>query len=97
MCTENIVIGEGVGVSKTQVNMGLGGEVEDSINLVALEAVHDFRRVSDIAMVEAEVPLVIECPRIVQRGAVVELIERDNVVGIRICHSQVSNQPAGTV
>jgi hypothetical protein len=97
VCAKNIVISEGVGIPKAQVNMGLGSKMEDGINLVTLEAVHDFRRIGDIAMIKAEVPFVIECPRVVQRGAIVELVKRDNVVGIRICHSQVSYQPAGTV
>lgn len=92
---EYIVIGEGVGIAKAQVNVRLRGKVEDGINLVAIEAVHDFGGIGDVAMVKAKVPLVIKCPRIVQRGAIVKLVKRDNVVGIGVCHGQVSYQPAG--
>lgn len=61
-------------------------EVKDGVNFVALKTVHDLRRVGDVAMVEAKVSLVIEGSGVVQRGAIVELVERHNVVGVRICH-----------
>jgi len=97
VCAENVIIGESVGISEAQVNMGLSSKVKDGVNLVAFKAVHDLRGISDIAMVEAEVPLVIECSRVVQRSAVVEFVERDDIVRIRVCHGQMSHQPASTM
>jgi hypothetical protein len=97
VCAENVIVGESVGISEAQVNVGLSSKVEDGVNLVAFKAVHDFRGIGDIAMVEAEVPLVIECSRVVQRGAVVELVERYDIVRIGVCHGQMSHQPASTM
>jgi hypothetical protein len=96
VCTKYIIVSESVGISEAQVDMGLSSKVENGVNFVAFKAVHDFRRICDIAMIEAEVPLVIECSCVVQRGAVVELVEGDDIVCIRVCHSQVSYQPAST-
>src|SRR5450432_3664497 len=97
MCAKDVVIGECVRVAKAQVNVGLSGKVEDGINLVAFKTIHDFGGVCNIAMVEAKVPLVIERPGIVERSAVVQLVERDNIIGIRICHGQMSHQPTSTL
>jgi hypothetical protein len=47
-------------------------------------------------MVEGKVALVVESSSIVQGGAIVELVEGDDVVGIRIGQSQMSHQPAST-
>ena len=40
--------------------MRLGSKVENGIDFVSLEAVHDLGRVRDITMVEAEIWLIIE-------------------------------------
>lgn len=51
----------------------------------------------DVALVEAKVWLVVEDGGVVEGGAVVELVERDNVVGIGICESEVADKPACSV
>jgi hypothetical protein len=48
-------------------------------------------------MVEGKVALVVESSSIVQRGAVVELVEGYDIVRIGICQGQMSYQPASTV
>lgn len=48
-------------------------------------------------MVEGKVALVIESSGVVQRRAVIEFIEGDDVVGIGIGQGQMSYQPASTV
>lgn len=97
VCAKYVIVGESVGISEAQVDMGLSSKVKNGVDFITLKAVHDFRRISDIAMIEAEVPLVIKCSCVVQRGAVVELVERDDIVCIGICHCQVSYQPASTM
>ena len=87
---------ESVGVSETKVDMGLSGKVEDCVNVVSLQAVHDFRGVGDVAMVEGKVALVVESSSIVQRRTVVELVEGDDIVCIGIGQGQMSHQPAST-
>ena len=94
--TIDIGVGEGIRVTETQIDVGLCGEVEDSIDLVSLEAVHDLGGVGDVAMVEGEVALVVQDPGVVQGRAVIELVEGDNVVGIGVGQGQVAYQPAST-
>jgi hypothetical protein len=89
----DIGVGEAVGVAEAQVDVGLGGKVEDGVNVMALEAVHHLGGVGDVALVEGEVPLVIEGAGVVERGTVVELVEGDNVVCLWVCEGQVSYQP----
>lgn len=80
----HVGVGELVGVSEAQVDVGLGGKVEDGIDVMPLEAVHDLGGVGDVAMVEGEIPLVVEHPGIVQRRTVVELVEGHDIVGIGV-------------
>lgn len=92
----DVGVGEAVRVTEAQVDVRLRGEVEDGVDVVALEAVHHLGGVGDVALVEGEVALVIEGARVVERRAVVELVEGDNVVGLGVCEGQVAHQPAGT-
>ncbi len=75
VCAEDIGMGEAVRVSEAQVDVRLGREVEDGVDLVALEAVDDLGGVGDVTLVEGEVALVVQHSRVVQRGTVVELVE----------------------
>lgn len=90
----DVGVGEPVRVTEAQVDVRLRGEVEDGVDVVALEAVHHLGGVGDVALVEGEVPLVIEGAGVVERCAVVELVEGDNVVCVGVCEGQVSYQPA---
>ena len=92
--TIDVGVGEAVRVTETQVDVRLGGEVEDGVNLVSLHAVDDLERVGDVSMVESEVVLVVERAGVVEGGAVVELVEGDDVVGVRVGEGEVSNEPA---
>jgi hypothetical protein len=47
-------------------------------------------------MVKCEVSFVIEDSSVVQGGAIIELVEGDNVVRIRIGQGKVSYKPAST-
>ncbi len=57
---------KGIGVSETQVDVGLRREVEDGINVVPLQTVHNLGRVRDVSMVECEIALVLESSGVVQ-------------------------------
>ena len=85
MGTIDIGVGEAVRVAEAEVDMRLGGKVEYRVDIVALEAVDHLTRVRDIAVVETKVGLVVEGPRVIEGRAVVELIERDDIVGARVC------------
>ena len=76
--------------------MRLRGEVEDGVDFVALQAVDNLGRVRNVALVEGEIALLIESPRVVERGAVIELVERHDVVGIGIGNGEVPNEPTST-
>lgn len=93
----NVGVGESVRVTEGQINVGLGSEVEDGVNVVTLQAVHNLRWVGDITVVEGEVSLVVQRTGVVEGSAVVELIEGDDVVGIWVLDSQVADQPTGAV
>ncbi len=80
----HIGVSKGIRVTEAQIDVGLRRKVEDGIDVVSLQAVHDLGGVCNIAMVEGEVALVIEDSGVVERGAVVELVKRDNVVCVRV-------------
>lgn len=95
--TVHIGVGESVRVTKTQVDVGLRSEMEDGIDIVALQTVHDFGGVCNVAMVEGEVALVLEDARVVQGSAVVELVEGDDIVRVGVGQGEMSYQPACAV
>jgi hypothetical protein len=94
---KHIVLREEVGVAETQVHVCMRREVEDGINIVLLQAFDHVARYGDIAVKEAEVRLRLQHARIVQRAAVVELVEGNNVVCVGIFDGKVAHQPRPTV
>jgi len=96
MCAERIGDGELVRVAKAQVDVRLGRKVEDCVDVMPLHALEHLLRVRDVALVEGEVVPVVEDPGVVQRGTVVEFVERNDVVGFRVCQGEVSRDPAST-
>lgn len=90
----DIGMGKVVRVAKAQVDVRLGGKVEDCIDAVALQAVDHLGRVGDVALVKGKVALVVEHTRVVERGAVVQLVKRHDVVRVWIGQGQVAHQPA---
>lgn len=89
----NVGVGESVGVSEGQVNVRLGSKVEDGVDVVTLQAVHNLSWVGDITVVEGEVPLVVQGAGVVEGSTVVELIEGDDVVGVWVGEGQVTDKP----
>lgn len=92
----DVCVGEAVRVAKAEVNVRLCGKVENGVNVVALQTADDFVGVGNVALVKRKVALVVEHARVVERRAVVELVERDNVVRVGIRQCQVADQPAST-
>lgn len=88
---------EAVRVAKAQVDVRLGGKVEDGVDVVALEAVNHLDGVGDVALVEAKVALLVEGACVIERGAVVKLVERDDVVGLGVGEGEVSHKPRSAV
>lgn len=74
--------------------MRLGSEVKDGVDVVALQAVHDLGGIGDIALVKSKVALVVQSASVVERSAVVKLVERDNVVGVGVSDGEVTDEPA---
>lgn len=96
VCAVDIRVCEVVRVAKAQVDVRLGGKVEYGVDIVSLQAVDHLGRVGDVALVKGKVALVIEHPCVVERGAVVQLVKRHDVVGIGICQGQMPYKPACT-
>jgi hypothetical protein len=92
--TVDISVGEAVRVAERQVDVGHGGEVEDGVDVVALDAGLDLLWVGDVALEEVEVLLLVQGAGVVQGGAVVELVKGDDVVGVWVLDSEVTDQPA---
>lgn len=66
VCTVHIGVGEAVRISEAQIDMGLSGKVEDGVDVVTLHAVKHLGGVRYVPMVEAEVALVVQDPRVVE-------------------------------
>lgn len=84
VCPVYVCVGETVRVAEAKIDVRLSSEVEDGVDLVrAKDTLHVGRR-CDVAILECKVRLAIEYARVVQSCAVVELIERDDVVVPRV-------------
>ena len=71
VCTIDVCVREAVGVAEAQVDVRLGGKVQDGVDGVPLHAVDHLGRVGDVALVEGEVAPTVEHAGVVERGAVV--------------------------
>jgi len=96
MRPQHIVLGEVVRVAEAQVNVCMRRKVEDCIDIMLLQTSQDIVRLRYIAVEEVEVRLALQHAGIVQTAAIVELVERDDVVCIWILDGQVSDQPRAT-
>jgi hypothetical protein len=77
--------------------MRLRRKVENCVDpMLAKHAFHVYWR-CDVAVFKCEVFLVIQDPRVVEGRAVVELVERDDVVVTRVCENEMADEPTGTV
>jgi hypothetical protein len=86
-------VGELVRVAEAEVNMRLCGEVEDGIDVVLAQHTLNVGRRGNVSMLEGEVRSVVEDARVVQARAVVELIERDDIVVVGVCQDQMAGKP----
>lgn len=66
MCAIDIRMGETIGISKTQVDMGLSGKVQDCVNVVALHTIHHLSGTGDVSMVKGKIAPIIQNSCIVQ-------------------------------
>lgn len=96
MRAENIVLRKDVGVAETQIHMRVRRKVEYGVDVVFLQALDHIARNRHIAVEEAKIRLRLQHARIVQRAAVVELVEGYHVVVVRIFDGQVAYQPGPT-
>ena len=85
--------GKGCGVFEARVDVGLGGEVDDGVDIVAVEAACDVVCGGDVASVEREILAAVEHFGVVQCGAIIELVKGDEVVMVLIGDSEGSNEP----
>lgn len=97
MRAEHIVLREDVGVAEAQVHVCMRREMENRVDVVLLQAFYHVARYGNIAMKEAEIRLRLQHARIVQRAAIVELVERHDVVGVGIFDGKVAYKPRPTV
>lgn len=87
MRTDNIVVSERIRVAETQIDMRLCSKMEDRINLVRAQALQDIIVLGEISMEELEIRSTFQHPGVVERTAIVELVEADDVVCVWVlCH-----------
>ena len=75
--------------------MRLSGEMKDGINLVICKASYDVRGLRDIAIDELKVWFPIQLHDIIQRRAIIEFVEAEDVVAA-VRDSEVSDNPRST-
>lgn len=84
MCSVHICIGELVRVTKAKIDVRLSSEVEDGVNMVLAKHSFHICRGCDITLLEREVWATVENARVVECRTVIELVERHNIVMLRI-------------
>jgi hypothetical protein len=97
MRAKHIVLRENVGVAETQIHVRMRSKVEDGIDVVFLQAPDHVAWYGDIAVEEAEIRLRLQHARIVQRAAIVELVERHNVVVVGVFDGKMAHKPRSAV
>ena len=75
MCAEHVHFGELNGIAETVVDVRLGGEVDDSIDVVLFHALLHILRIVDVALDKGEIALIHQCAGVVERRAVVQFVE----------------------
>lgn len=93
LCAYDVGGGEGCWVLEARVDVGLGGEVDYGVDIVAAEAVCDVVCGGDVAPVEREIPTAVEHFGVIQCGAIIELVEGDEVVMVLIGDGEGSDDP----
>jgi len=93
MRTHIIVSRKALGVAEAEVDMALCGEVEDGIDLVVPKTSQHVLAAYNVAVEETEIWPTFEHACIVKGAAVVQLIERDDIIRCRILHDKMSYQP----
>lgn len=95
MCSIDVGVCELVRIAEAQVDVGLRGKVEDGVDPVLAEHSFDVRGRCDVALLEGEVGTAVQDARIIQSRAVVELVERDDMI-VRVRQDQVAHKPASS-
>lgn len=96
MCTEYVILGESEGVAEAQVNVRLRSKMEYRVDVVFTQAFEDIRVLSHIAMEEAEIRSPFEHSRVISRAAIIQFVERHDIICVGVLRYQVSNQPRST-
>lgn len=65
--------------------------MEDGIDLVAFKTVNYLGGICDITLIKCKIAFVVECPRIIKRRTIVQLVERDDIVVFRVCKGKVAD------
>lgn len=76
--------------------MRLRCEVEDGVDLVLAKHPFDICGRCDVAIFEAEVCLLVEYARIVERSAVVKFVKRYHIIVAWVGKHEMAHEPAGT-
>lgn len=70
--------------------------MEDGVNAMLLETSYNILGKSKIAVEEGEVSPALKHASVVQGAAIIKLVERHNIVCIRVSNDKMSDKPAGS-
>ena len=97
MCTVYVCVCELVRVAEAKIDVRLRSEMEDGVDFVLTKHALHIRRRCDVAILGSEVGLVVEGARIIERCAVIELVEGDYIVVFGVREDKMAGEPTGTV
>jgi hypothetical protein len=87
MCPIDVRICKLVRVAEAEIDVRLRGKMEDGVDLMFSENTLHICGRSDVALLEGEIGPAIEDTSVVQASAVIELVERDDIVAFRVGES----------
>lgn len=83
-------------VAKAEIDVCLSSEMDNNVDLELPQTAQHILSLRHVAVEEGEVRAAFQHPRVVPRAAVVELVEGDDIVCIRVFGREVPNDPRGT-
>ena len=97
VCATDIGFCEREGITEAEIDVGLSSKMEDGINMVLSQAAKDSFFVRHVAENELKVGVRVETFGVLECCAVVDFVEREDVVIIWIAQTEVADDPGGAI
>lgn len=96
VCATDVGFCKREGIAEAEIDVGLSSKMEDGINTVLSQAAKDSFFVGHVAVNELEVGARVETLGVLEGCAVVDFVEREDVVIIWIGQSEVADSPGSS-